>query len=75
MWQRCANASRAEPVVAGTIRVEADRPEPGVVVQASPFLRIDMASAYPAVRAPMQALAATLGAAGIPRASGTPRRS
>jgi 2-dehydropantoate 2-reductase len=56
----------AEAVLAGTIRVEADRPEPGVVVQASPFLRIDMASAYPAAQAPMQALAATLGAAGIP---------
>ncbi len=33
-------------VVAGTIRVEADRPEPGVVVHTSPFLRIDMASRY-----------------------------
>ncbi len=33
-------------VVAGTIRVEADRPEPGVIVHTSPFLRIDMASRH-----------------------------
>jgi 2-dehydropantoate 2-reductase len=32
-----------EAVVAGTIRVEADRPEPGVVVHTSQFLRVDMA--------------------------------
>jgi 2-dehydropantoate 2-reductase len=55
-----------QAVVAGTIRVEADRPEPGVVVHTSPFLRIDMASAHAAARAGMQALAATLNAAGIP---------
>lgn len=35
-----------ESVLAGSIRVEADRPEPGVVVHTSPFLRIDMASGY-----------------------------
>ncbi len=35
-----------ESVLAGTIRVEADRPEPGVIVHTSPFLRIDMASRY-----------------------------
>ncbi len=55
-----------ETVVAGTIRVEADRPQPGVVVHTSPFLRIDMASAHPAARPGMQALAATLQEAGIP---------
>jgi len=53
-------------VVAGTIRVEADRPEPGVVVHTSPFLRVDMASEHPAARPAMEALAATLEAAGIP---------
>jgi 2-dehydropantoate 2-reductase len=53
-------------VVAGTIRVEADRPEPGVVVHSSPFLRIDVASAHPAARPGMEALAAKLNAAGIP---------
>jgi 2-dehydropantoate 2-reductase len=53
-------------VVAGTIRVEADRPEPGVVVHTSPFLRIDMASHDPAVRPAMERLAGTLQDAGIP---------
>jgi 2-dehydropantoate 2-reductase len=53
-------------VVAGTIRVEADRPEPGVVVHTSPFLRIDMASDEPAARPGMEALAQTLQGAGIP---------
>ena len=40
-----------ETVVAGTIRVEADRPEPGVVVHTSKFLRVDMASRYSSARA------------------------
>jgi 2-dehydropantoate 2-reductase len=53
-------------VVAGTIRVEADRPEPGVVVHSSPFLRIDMASRYASAREGMLALAQTLTDAGIP---------
>ena len=55
-----------QTVVAGTIRVEADRPEPGVVVHTSPFLRIDMASAHAAARPGMEALAEKLEAAGIP---------
>jgi 2-dehydropantoate 2-reductase len=55
-----------ETVVAGTIRVEADRPQPGVVVHTSPFLRIDMASHDPAARPAMDALAATLQRAGVP---------
>jgi 2-dehydropantoate 2-reductase len=55
-----------QAVVAGTIRVEADRPEPGVVVHTSPFLRIDMASAHPAARPGMEALAAKLQSAGVP---------
>lgn len=55
-----------EAVVAGAIRVEADRPEPGVVVHTSPFLRIDMASAHPAARPGLERLAATLEGAGIP---------
>jgi 2-dehydropantoate 2-reductase len=53
-------------MVAGTIRVEADRPEPGVVVHTSQFLRVDMASRDPATRAPMERLASTLAEAGIP---------
>jgi 2-dehydropantoate 2-reductase len=55
-----------ETVVAGTIRVEADRPEPGVVVHTSKFLRVEMASEYPAAHAPMHALASTLSEVGIP---------
>ncbi len=55
-----------EAVVAGTIRVEADRPEPGVVVHTSRFLRVEMASEHEAARAPMQVLASTLSDAGVP---------
>ncbi|MHB1810744.1 MAG: ketopantoate reductase family protein [Solirubrobacteraceae bacterium] len=59
--------TRFEPdsVLAGVIRVESDRPEPGVIVQTSPFLRIDLA-ARPPVRAAAERLAATLEAAGVP---------
>jgi 2-dehydropantoate 2-reductase len=53
-------------VVAGTIRVEADRPEPGVVVHTSQFLRIDMASHDLAKLVPMEALAAVLSGVGVP---------
>ncbi len=52
-------------VVAGTIRVEADRPQPGVVVHTSRFLRVDMASHDPSVRAHMERLADMLAGAGI----------
>jgi 2-dehydropantoate 2-reductase len=55
-----------EAVVAGTIRVEADRPDPGVVVHTSRFLRVEMASEHEAARAPMQALASTLSEGGVP---------
>jgi len=34
----------ASTVLAGSIRVEADRPQPGVVVHTSPFLLVSMAS-------------------------------
>ena len=53
-------------VVAGTIRVEADRPEPGVVVHTSRFLLVEMASRHPAAGEPMRRLASTLTDAGIP---------
>jgi 2-dehydropantoate 2-reductase len=56
----------AQAVLAGTIRVEADRPEPGVVVHTSPFLRIDMASRFAEAHPAMETLAAQLEAAGIP---------
>ncbi|HEX3693412.1 MAG TPA: 2-dehydropantoate 2-reductase N-terminal domain-containing protein, partial [Solirubrobacteraceae bacterium] len=53
-------------VVAGTIRVEADRPEPGVVVHTSRFLRVDMASRHREMDEPMRRLASVLSAAGVP---------
>jgi 2-dehydropantoate 2-reductase len=56
----------ADSVLAGTIRVEADRPEPGVIIHTSPFLLVDMASGAPSAREPMQALAQTLSDAGVP---------
>lgn len=56
----------ASSVLAGTIRVEADRPQPGVVVHTSPFLLIEMAARDPAVGERMRALAATLSDAGVP---------
>jgi 2-dehydropantoate 2-reductase len=55
-----------ETVIAGTIRVEADRPEPGVIVHSSPFLLVDMASCYPSAQAPIAALADVLQGAGVP---------
>jgi 2-dehydropantoate 2-reductase len=55
-----------ETVIAGTIRVEADRPEPGVVVHSSPFLLVDMASDYPSALASIAALATILDLAGVP---------
>jgi 2-dehydropantoate 2-reductase len=63
----------AESVLAGSIRVEADRPEPGVIVHTSPFLIIDMACAQAGPRAAMEDLAATLDRAGVPvRVSDSP---
>jgi 2-dehydropantoate 2-reductase len=53
-------------VLAGTIRVESDRPEPGVVVHTSRFLLIDMATHSQAALPRMQALAQTLEHADIP---------
>jgi 2-dehydropantoate 2-reductase len=55
----------ANAVLAGTIRVEADRPEPGVVVHTSPFLLVEMASHDPGARASMESLAQLLKDAGI----------
>jgi len=52
-------------VAAGTIRVQADRPEPGRVVQTSSFLFVELASADAAVRARLDALAAALDGAGV----------
>jgi 2-dehydropantoate 2-reductase len=51
--------------VAGSIRVESDRPEPGLIVHSSRFLRIEMASADRSREADMRALGALLEAAEI----------
>jgi 2-dehydropantoate 2-reductase len=56
----------AGTVLAGSIRIEADRPQPGVVVHTSPFLLVSMASGYLAVEPAMRALADTLSHAEIP---------
>jgi len=56
----------AATVLAGAIRVEADRPRPGVVVHTSPFLLVNMASSQPAVAPAVHALADTLTRAGVP---------
>ncbi len=55
-----------DTVVAGSIRVEADRPQAGVVVHSSPFLLVQMASRYPGRLASMQALADALNDAQVP---------
>lgn len=55
-----------DTVLAGSIRVEADRPQAGVIVHTSPFLLVNMASAYADARAGMQALAQRLSEIGVP---------
>ena len=55
----------ADSVVAGSIRVEADRPEAGVVVHTSPFLLVEMASRYARAREEMQELESALNDAGV----------
>jgi 2-dehydropantoate 2-reductase len=54
-----------ESVVAGTIRVEADNPQPGFVVHTSPFLLVEMASRYESAREPMAEFARVLSDAGV----------
>jgi 2-dehydropantoate 2-reductase len=55
-----------DTVAAGAIRVEADRPQPGVVVHTSPFLRVDMAAHDPALRSRLDQLAGELDRAQVP---------
>jgi 2-dehydropantoate 2-reductase len=54
-----------EALVAGVIRIEADRPEPGVIVQSSPSARIDIAAAPEPLEPAVQALAEALRGAGL----------
>lgn len=56
----------AETVAAGAIRMEADRPEPGRVIQSSPAVRIELATDHPSLAGRVEQLAQLLGAAGIP---------
>jgi 2-dehydropantoate 2-reductase len=53
-------------VIAGVIRIESDRPEPGEVVQTSPTASIEMASDGDVEPARIEGLARALEAAGIP---------
>jgi 2-dehydropantoate 2-reductase len=54
-----------ETVLAGTIRVEADNPEAGVIVHTSPFLLVEMASRHESAREGMKELARVLTDAGV----------
>ena len=56
----------AARVAAASIRIESSSPRPGLVRQTSPFLRIELAAAEPALRAQLEELAAVLEPAGIP---------
>jgi 2-dehydropantoate 2-reductase len=56
----------AERVAAGVIRIESNRPSPGVIVQTSPSCRIDLATEHAALEPELARLAARLQAAGIP---------
>jgi 2-dehydropantoate 2-reductase len=57
---------RFATVAAGTIRIESDRREPGVIVQTSPGVRVELASDDPGMRPALEPLAGTLEAAGVP---------
>ena len=61
----------AHHVAAGTIRIESDRPQPGRIVQTSPFLGIDLAADDAKAAAGLPALAAALVRAGIPTEIGS----
>jgi 2-dehydropantoate 2-reductase len=60
----------ADRVAAGTIRIEADRPRPGVITQTSPFLRVDLAADDAALRPALERLAELLAAASVPATVG-----
>jgi 2-dehydropantoate 2-reductase len=53
-------------VLAGSIRVEADRPEPGLIVHTSQFLLVQMACSDPAAGPGMERLARTISDSGVP---------
>lgn len=53
-------------VAAGVIRIESDRPAPGLIVQTSPSLRVDLAADDPAPGRRLPALADALSKARVP---------
>jgi len=55
-----------ESVLAGSIRVESDRPEPGLIVHSSPFLRVDMAGHGSRAARGLAALQEAFDHAGVP---------
>jgi 2-dehydropantoate 2-reductase len=57
-------------VAAGAIRIESDRPRAALVVQTSPFLRVDLASDDPGLRGMLDELATALERARVPAALG-----
>jgi 2-dehydropantoate 2-reductase len=57
---------RFATVAAGTIRIESDRREPGVIVQTSPAVRVELASDAWRLHPALERLARTLEAAGVP---------
>jgi 2-dehydropantoate 2-reductase len=56
----------AERVAAGTIRIEADRPEPGRIVHTSRFLQVDLASEHAEAAPALERLAGRLNRAEVP---------
>lgn len=56
----------AAGVAAGTIRIEADRPQRGQIVQTSPFLRVELASQDPALQERLRELADAFEHAQVP---------
>jgi 2-dehydropantoate 2-reductase len=57
-------------VAAGSIRIESDRPSPGLIIQTSPFLRVDLAADDAALHPRLSQLAATLESAQVPATVG-----
>jgi 2-dehydropantoate 2-reductase len=55
-----------ERVAAGAIRIEADRLRPGLILQTSPFLRVDLAADDPALHGDLRQLARTLESVCVP---------
>jgi 2-dehydropantoate 2-reductase len=58
-------------VAAGTIRIEADRPRPGLITQTSPFLRVELAAEDPALDGRLRELAGALERAQVPATVGS----